>query len=299
MDAASPVDPVRKTRPPLTLLLVLTVLVGAFFAWSFIEPRLVRVSEVTLISPQLPPEFDGTRVLYLADVHAGPYFSRRRVAKLVDQWMDLKPDLILVGGDNVGGRRGGAAKFYPEARRLRAPLGVYGVLGNHDYWEGEQIARAEMSAAGIRVIDNASVPVRRRGEEIRIGGVEDLWEGRPNVAKAAEGVSSSEFALLLTHNPDVLAEGLPSTPRAWDVALTGHMHAGQITFFGLWAPIVPSMYGQRYRNGWVEENGTLILITNGIGEVTLPVRFFAPPEANLITLRRGPVRSLEGAEVRR
>jgi predicted MPP superfamily phosphohydrolase len=238
-------------------------------------------------------------VAYIADAHAGPYFSRRRVAKVIDRVLALKPDLILIGGDNVGGRRGGAQKFYPEARRLKAPLGVYGVLGNHDYWEGEQIARADMAAAGIRIIDNTNVPVQKDGAAIALGGVEDFWEGQPNMQAAARGVSPEEFALLLTHNPDVLAEGLPRTPGVWDVALTGHMHAGQITFFGLWAPIVPSEYGQRYRAGWVEELGTLILISNGIGEVTVPLRFFAPPEVNLITLRRGPTLAVEGAQVKR
>ena len=104
--------------------------------------------------------------------------------------------------------------------------------------------------------------------------------------------------ILLTHNPDVLARGLPKTPDAWDLALGGHMHAGQITFFGLWAPIVPSLYGQRYRTGWVRENGAWILTTNGVGEVTAPVRFFAPPEVNLITLRRGEKDALTGAKVR-
>ena len=244
--------PVPQQSRPATFLLVLLLFCGAFFAWCLLEPRTLQISQATMTSPDLPPEFDGVRLAYLADVHAGPFYSRRRVAKLVDRVNALDADLVLIGGDNVGGRRNGGRKFYPEARRLSAPLGVFGVLGNHDYWEGEALARSEMAAAGIRVVDNAKVPLRRGGATIRLGGVEDFWEGKPNIVKAAEGVSPADFAILLTHNPDVLARGLPKTPDAWDLALGGHMHAGQITFFGLWAPIVPSLYGQRYRTGWVE-----------------------------------------------
>lgn len=107
---------------------------------------------------------------------------------------------------------------------------------------------------------------------------------RPSTGQLA---APEDFAILLTHNPDLLATQLRLHPRTWDVSLAGHLHAGQITLFGLWAPIVPSEYGQRYRTGWRKEHGTLILDTNGVGEVTAPLRFFAPPEVHLITLRRG------------
>jgi predicted MPP superfamily phosphohydrolase len=289
----------RAGRRLSALSLVLLLVLAAFVAWTLIEPRTLRVSEVTVTSPDLPAEFSGTRAAFFADVHAGPYYSRRRVAKLVDRVNALHPDIILIGGDNVGGRSNGASSFYPEAARLRAPLGVYGVLGNHDYWEGEAVAKRLSARAGIRLLDNTNVPVRKGAAAIRLGGVEDLWAGHPDFAKAARGISPNDFALLLCHNPDALANGLPDSPDVWDVALTGHMHAGQITFFGLWAPIVPSAYGQRYRVGWVEENGCLILITTGVGEVTLPVRFFAPPEINLITLERGPELGVHGARVSR
>ncbi len=287
-----------RSHPLGTVLLVVLLFMAACGVWSFIEPRMLRVSEATVVSPDLPPQFDGLRVAYIADVHAGPFFSRRRVAKVVGRVNGLEPDLVLIGGDNVGGRRGGDRKFYPEAARLEAPLGVFGVLGNHDYWEGEAQARSRMASAGIEVIDNASVAVTKGGERILLGGVEDYWEGEPDIVQAAEGIEPSEFAMLLTHNPDELAKGLPQTAGLWDLALGGHMHAGQITFFGRWAPIVPSQYGQRYRTGWLEENGTLILVTNGVGVVTFPVRFFAPPEVNLITLKRGPNLAVEGAELR-
>ncbi len=298
MTDAMTTAPATRTRLPLVFMLVVLLVSGAIAAWGLIEPRVLRVSQATVTSPDLPPEFDGVRVAYFADVHAGPLFSRDRVARLVDRVNALDPDLILIGGDNVGGRLGGADRFYPEVRRLEAPLGVYGVLGNHDYWEGEATSRAEMAAAGIQVLDNENVPVTRDGAQIRLGGVADAWEGQPNLRKASKGIAPDEFALLLCHNADTLARQLPRTPGVWDLALTGHMHGGQVTLFGLWAPIVPSQYGQRYRSGWVEEEGTLILISNGVGTVTVPVRLFAPPEIHLITLRRGQRLDVEGARVR-
>ncbi len=283
-----------RVRIPLRrgLRWLLIVLVAAFLVWSLVEPRLLVVRYDTVSSPDVPPAFEGTRIAYIADVHAGPYYSRDRVARLVDKVNALKPDVVLIGGDNVGGKSHGARNFYPEAARLRAPLGVFGVLGNHEYREGVSEARRDMLASGIVLIDNDNVSLLKNGQRVKIGGVDDLLRGKPDVSKAGRGVAPEDFAILLTHNPDLLATQLPFNPRTWDVSLAGHLHAGQITFFGLWAPIVPSEYGQRYRAGWRKEQGTLILDTNGVGEVTAPLRFFAPPEVHLITLRQG-----EAAEV--
>jgi uncharacterized protein len=108
--------------------------------------------------------------------------------------------------------------------------------------------------------------------------------GRPRLGPIIEGTNADDFVILVSHNPDY-AEELP--PGAVDLTLSGHTHGGQITFFGLWAPYLPSDYGQRYRTGLVETENTTVIVSNGIGTIFPPIRFFAPPQIVEITLERG------------
>jgi len=272
-------------RWAVTLLAVLAV---AFVAWTLIEARTLQVRRAVLSSPNLPASFDGATVVFAADIHAGPFLGRARVRSLVDRINALEPDVVILGGDYVGGRAGGKKAFYSEIGRLEAPLGVYAVLGNHDYWEGVTQARAGMANAGITLLVNDSATVARGGETIRIAGVDDAWIGDADIQAAAAGIGEEEFAVFVSHAPDYFPDALPSTGETFDVALAGHTHGGQLTVFGALAPFVPSAYGQRYSGGWVEESGVPTLVTRGAGNVTVPMRFFAPPEIHLIELRRGP-----------
>ena len=120
-----------------------------------------------------------------------------------------------------------------------------------------------------------------------VAGVEDAQTGRPDVAQAGRDISPKSFAILLSHNPDALPEGLPRAPGAFDLGLAGHTHGGQLTLFGLWAPYVPSKYGQRFRGGWSTVDGVPVLVSRGTGAYILPMRFFAPPQVHLIELRQG------------
>jgi len=267
---------------------VLAVAFVVFLAWTLIEARTIRVSRAVLASPNLPESFDGTTVLFAADIHAGPYLGRARMRSLVDRINALQPDVVVLGGDYVGGRAGGAKAFYSEVGDIEAPLGVYAVLGNHDYWEGVDDAREGMRRAGIRLLVNESAEIGREGETIRIAGVDYPWIGDADVEAAAQGIAEDEFAIFVSHSPDYFPEAMPQTGSTFDLALAGHTHGGQLTVFGTLAPLVPSAYGQRYKGGWVEESGVPVLVTRGAGNVTVPMRFFAQPEIHLIELRRGP-----------
>jgi predicted MPP superfamily phosphohydrolase len=93
---------------------------------------------------------------------------------------------------------------------------------------------------------------------------------------------------LVSHAPDYLATALPAAKGTFDLALSGHTHGGQVTLFGLWAPILPSRYGQRYSRGWLTEEGVPVLVTRGVATVGPPLRFFARPQLHVIELKRGP-----------
>ena len=290
---ATPKEPALTEKPTasrtpswvVTAAIALLVAMAAALAWSLVEPRTLQVVENEISSPDVAPAFDGARIVYLCDVHAGRSTSRARVAQVVDRVMELNPDVILLGGDNVGDWVDGAEKFYPEAARLSAPLGVFAVLGNHDIWEGVDEATAGFAGSGIKLLDNSSARLTRDGQTIVVAGIDDL-EGSPDFSAASAGIRDNEFAVLISHSPDPLVDMLPTAPKTFDLALSGHTHGGQLTVFGLWAPMVNSRFGNRYRTGWHTIADTPTLVSSGIGMVVLPLRFGAPPQLHVITLRR-------------
>lgn len=271
------------------------VAAGVTAAWltsAFVRARRVRIEEDTIISPDLPASFDDTRIVFITDIHAGPFVSADRMTQIVDLVNGLEPDILILGGDNVGGRRRGDEIFYPEAKRFHAPLAKIAVLGNHDAWEGVEHARRGLADAGITLLENDNMPIVKNGERILVAGLEDLWTAGPDIKKASKGVKERDFAILITHNPDELARSLPRSGHLWNLALAGHTHGGQVTFFGK-GVTRPTHFGQRYRTGWRTEHSVPILVSNGIGMVTVPFRLFASPEVHVITLKRG------GADERR
>ncbi|MFA5867197.1 MAG: metallophosphoesterase [Actinomycetota bacterium] len=275
----------RRTRTTI----IAGVAAGVAAAWLttvVLKARRVRVEEVSVSSPYLPLSFDGTRIVFVSDIHAGPFVSPDRMARIVDMVNGLTPDILILGGDNVGGRRRGDEIFYPEAKRFRANLAKIAVLGNHDAWEGVANARRGLANAGITLLENENLSVAKNSERIIIAGLEDLWTAGPDIKKAAKGVKRNDFAILVTHNPDELARSLPPSGHLWNLALAGHTHGGQVTFFGK-GLTRPTHFGQRYRTGWRTEHGVPILVSNGVGMVTVPFRLFATPEVHVITLMKG------------
>ncbi|MDH4140773.1 MAG: metallophosphoesterase, partial [Coriobacteriia bacterium] len=266
----------------IAALVVLSLLALAAF-----EASRFRVASHALVDPRLPRSFDGTRLVFLADVHVGPYYGKRRMARLVRCLNELRADVVVLGGDYVGGRRGGASTFYAAAARILAERGVFAVLGNHDVWEGEAEAREGLARAGITLVENSNVRLRGSEGDLVLAGLADAWTGDPDPEAAAEGIADGEFAVLVTHNPDILAEALPRTPRGlYALVLAAHTHGGQAPGA---IPMMtrahkPTHLGRRYLRGWRIEEDSPILVTHGVGTVTLPLRLLRPPEVHVITL---------------
>lgn len=288
-----------KTTPQPPIRRAIIAAIGALvlaLTWSLIEPHLLLIEHTELMSFDLPAEFDGARIVYASDIHAGSLLGKKRINRIIDTILAEKPDLVLLGGDYTDGDLlnildTGDDLLYPAIEQLgEAPLGVIGVLGNHDSGMStyRDRTRAERVAdAGITVLANNNVRVELNGASIVVAGTEDLETGHPDPEAAAQGISAEEFAILLSHNPDVFPDGLAATRDTdFDLALAGHTHGGQVTFFGLWAPVIPSRYGQRFRSGWSEVEGTPVLVSRGTGVFGLPLRFFAPPQVHVITLRQ-------------
>ncbi len=249
--------------------------------YTVLEAKWLRVTAETIPVPRLPAAFDGLRVVVLGDIHHGPFVPRPYVRAALALARDAGADLIALVGDYVHRSASFIEPVFEDLARLRAPLGVFAVRGNHDNWESGGQTSAAMRAAGIHEISNEGTWLERGRARLRIGGLADLWSGSPNVAAAVGDTGPGETAIVLSHNPDVA-----ETCRDGRVGLflSGHTHGGQVVVPGYGAPMLPSKYGQKYAHGLCRGPVNQVFVTRGVGTVTPPVRFLCRPEVAVLTL---------------
>jgi predicted MPP superfamily phosphohydrolase len=207
----------------------------------------------------------------------------RRIVALTNQ---ARPDLILLAGDFViqgvvGGRFVAPEEVAAILAELRAPTGVYAVLGNHDWWFDAERVRASLEDAGIPVLEDSSTRLNLANCSFWLVGVSDFWEGRHDVGSALSGVPAGATIVLFTHNPDVF----PQIPDLVSLTIAGHTHGGQVYVPGVGRPIVPSRYGERFAIGEIDENGRHLFVSSGLGTSIIPVRFLVPPEVSVLELQ--------------
>jgi len=269
----------RRVRVSRVLLLLLAVV-----AWGVVEGGVCRVRRHELAFPDYPAGAAPLRAAFLTDFHLDRLASARRLGRIVDRVNAEAPDIIFLGGDYADAKLERLDDCLSELARLRAPLGVWAVLGNHDHVHAPARVLSALREAGITPLENEGFWLDLGGGRIRIGGVADFWHGRPDWEAAAGTAGPGDFLLLLAHNPDY-TETLP--PGAVDLVLAGHTHDGQATVFGLWSPFIgiPSRHGQKYRAGVVDNGRTTVLVSGGAGGLIAPMRYFAPPSVEVVTLR--------------
>ncbi len=262
--------------------------VAACLAWAFaVEPGRLRVNEQKLTLDHWPVALDGLRVAAISDIHLGaPHVDARALDRVVRETNAARPDVIALLGDYgirgvLGGRHVSPGVLSDHLRGLHAPLGVYAVLGNHDWWDDGPAIRRALGMAGVRVLENEATVVDVRGGRLWIAGLGDLMTRPVHVDATLAGVPRGAAVVLLSHNPDVFPD-----VRA-DVALTlaGHTHGGQVRLPFVGPPIVPSRFGQRYAAGVVVEDARTLFVTTGIGTSILPLRFGVTPEIAVLELR--------------
>lgn len=254
-----------------------------FLGYCYFESRWIKTKKVTLYSKDIPDSFIGKRLVFITDIHHGPFLSIDRITKLVDRINKLEPDYILLGGDYVHREAKYIKPLFNEFQKLKSRNGIFGVLGNHDHWEDTELTRKLMLRNGIKICDNKSYWSKIGNDSIKIGGVGDLWEDSQLPENTLNDVKESDFCIMIFHNPDYL-EGLNS--KLIDLTLSGHTHGGQITLFGGWAPVLPSRFGQKYKYGLKEFGNLQAYISSGIGTITPPLRFCCRPEIVVIELQK-------------
>lgn len=273
----------------------------SFASYAFaIEPRYrLVVTPYRLRPPRWPSGLKPLRMAVIADVHAcEPWMPLSRISEIVETTNALKPDITVLLGDYVASGLGGFRSSWVSEREwgpafamLRAPLGTYAILGNHDWWGNVVPVRKALSDAGIAVLENDAKLIEPSGGPkfwlaglgdqlaIRVGG--GRFRGVHDMPKTLGQITDDETpAILLAHEPDIF----PSVPGRFGLTLSGHTHGGQVNLPLIGRPIVPSRYGQRYAYGHVHENGRHLIVSGGLGMSNLPVRFGVPPEIVLLEL---------------
>jgi predicted MPP superfamily phosphohydrolase len=257
---------------------------GAGGMYPLVEAKWCHVLRATVRVPNLPAPFVGTTVALISDVHHGPYVPRVYIRHAVALTNALRPDIVALCGDYVFRGRRYIAPGIAELGKLRARLGRFAVLGNHDHYHGVSETRDALARAGITEVDNSGVWLERGGARLRVCGVDDFWHGVQDLDAALGSATERDAVVLLSHNPDYVEE---IADRRVGLVLSGHTHGGQVVVPCLGAPRVPSMYGQKYLQGLVQGPACQVFVTRGLGTVAPPVRFHCPPEVALITLQAG------------
>jgi uncharacterized protein len=242
------------------------------------------------------------RIAALSDIHASePYMSAARIREIVALTNTLSADIIVLLGDYVVGsgahyRKLPYEEWTGELANLKAPLGVFAILGNHDWWqygENRQKSADEVSAAlrsaNITVLQNKALKLQKDGQPFWLAGLGDQlafleWathtiKGADDLPATLAQITDNAPVILLAHEPDIFVK----VPTRVSLTMSGHTHGGQIRIMG-WSPIIPSRYGNRFAYGHVNEGGRDLLVTGGLGVSRIPVRIGVPPEIMLVNL---------------
>lgn len=239
-----------------------------------------RVKHYTFASSQVPPAFDGCRLAFISDTHYPSLFNGKRLPKLVGSLNELKPDILLLGGDYVT-EKDSLDALFSALGRVDAPFGRYAVIGNHERGI-EKLAAASMEKNGIEYLDDELVALQREGDVLYLAGVKDSFSDTLQACPSSK-VPASEFVILLAHTPDYAER----TSAVADLVLSGHTHGGQVSLFGLYTPVKNSAYGSRFLRGMNRSgSGATVITTNGVGTSRRKIRFCVPSEIVVVTLER-------------
>jgi uncharacterized protein len=252
---------------------------------------------VTDYYPQLPnwPADHQLTITVVADLHAGgPNMGIERVRQVVDYAQALNSDLIVLMGDYFATHRFVTervphAAWAAELARLKAPLGVYAVFGNHDWWYDIDGVRNALAKVQLPVMENDAVLLGAPGQRFWLAGLGDQlahwlgpnnFRGEDDLPGTLKRITTGDPVILLAHEPDIFVD----VPERVALTIAGHTHGGQIRL-PLVPPVwTPSSYGARFAYGHIVERGRHMIVSGGLGCSKVPLRLGVPPEIVRVTL---------------
>jgi predicted MPP superfamily phosphohydrolase len=286
------------------LAVTFTVIPAAGFIYGMVRGAYkYRVHNVKVPSPNLPEAFNGFKILQLSDIHTGSFMDNHPLNRAFDIAMSQKPDIILFTGDLVNNIADETVGFEEIYKKLKAPYGVYSVLGNHDYgdysnWDTKEEKKANLdrlkaiqAACGWRLLMNEHVALEKNGEKIALLGIEN-WGGSlrfPRYGRldlAYKGTENYPYKILMSHDPSHWDKQVRPQYGDIDLTLSGHTHGMQL---GIEIPGIkfsPSQWFYKQWAGLYKEGKQFIYVNRGLGFLGYPGRLGIWPEITVIELQK-------------
>ena len=274
---------------------VVLLALGAVLAIAYASTLTVQVAEHELRIADLPDNLKNLRIVFLSDIHQGPWFSQKRVDQLIAQVNELSADIVIFGGDYAQDAQS-AISFFQTLPEVSSRLGTYAIAGDKDRSDEDgslALLLAAMKNKGITGVVNSVEPIKLGKSYVYVAGADDYAKGYPKMDKVASQVREEDFVIFAGHSPNLLpavhdARDQDGNSHWYDLALFGHTHGGQINLFG-YTPLrkLRTEMGRHYQSGLLAENRAYILVSNGVGTEYVPLRLFAAPQVHLIVLKKG------------
>ena len=257
----------RKWRLFLGVVAILVMSLAVYAAW--IEPYWIEVTHHHVTAALSPP----IKIAHLSDIHTSGL--GRREKKLLEVIESERPDVIVITGDSIN-----INSDYPSLKdlltRLKAPLGVWVVRGNHEDWWPVSNEPQFFESCGVKLLVNSSAELRAG---VWFVGLDDLFAGSPDLKKAFAGIPESAYKIALFHSPIYFETEAGNS----NLVLAGHSHGGQVQLPFIGPLYTPPFCGE-FIEGWHELRGTKMYVSRGIGTSIVDVRFWCRPEIAIITV---------------
>jgi predicted MPP superfamily phosphohydrolase len=244
---------------------------------SLIEKQSTRLERVTCPLIEKHRHLDGIKIGMLADLHFDEYGDAALVHRAVQTINREQVDVVMLAGDFVSHKPEALEPLGEILRDLRARIGVFAILGNHDHWMGSHHAVSFLRKAGIRLLRNETEDL---GDFV-LAGLESAWGGKPDHPKVLSSVKPEKPVILGWHEPDTFDW---YSNENVILQLSGHTHGGQICAPILGPLILPHL-GRKYPSGLFARQSSHLYVTRGLGVITIPARFCCPPEVSVIELK--------------
>ena len=279
----------RKSKTILTLISLFFIIL---IAWTLLGNTALEVNEYEIVSDRIPKEFDGFRIAQVSDLHNTEFGEGN--SKLIGLLSQTEPDIIVLTGDLIDSRQTDIEIAFSFARDAMKIAPVYFVSGNHEARVSEyEDLKMGLAEAGVIVLENQKVEITRDGEAITLMGIDDpsfqesyLFGDAESVAKQAIEMLQSEsdgYTVLLSHRPELFELYVKT---GMDLVFSGHAHGGQFRLPFLGGLVAPNQgFFPEYDAGLFSEGITNMIVSRGVGNSIIPIRFNNRPEIILAELK--------------
>lgn len=261
--------------------------VGGMTYATKIEPGWFDIVPVDLTLPRLDPAFNGFRLVQISDIHINHVLTGAQVSEVCAMALRYNPDLVALTGDFVDERETLtwlADELADALRPLVTQVQSIAVLGNHDYRMGVSVIRGMLAGLGVQELDNDVLSLQRGSAQFHFAGIDDIWNGSPDLRRLNMLLPASGAAVLLAHEPDFA--DISAQVGRYDLQISGHSHGGQVVLPLIGPPVLPHL-GHKYPSGLYQVGRMLQYTNRGLGTTAPHMRFNCRPEVTVFTFHSG------------